>query len=75
MNTLSLEISKECSRGIIQNNTIRIVGSVVTAEVVQKVLNKSLSNEFDYKEDIIGVYDAFDTPLIHYEKSSRQYFL
>ena len=57
------------------NNIIKIVGSIVTAEVVQKVLNKSITNEFDYKEDILGIFDAFDTPTIHFEKASRQYYL
>ena len=44
-------------------------------EIVQKVVNKSITNEFDYKDEIVGIFDAFDTPLLHFEKTSRQYHL
>ena len=38
-------------------------------------MSKSITNEFDYKEDILKIFDAFDTPTIRFEKASRQYYL
>ena len=49
--------------------------SVVDAAVVTKVLNRYEKNESDYKEEFIRLYNAFDTPLLHYEQTSRQFTL
>lgn len=75
LNALSLEIAKECMRGRRYRNAVRMTGSVVTAEVVEKVLKKSNENEMECKEDRIAVYDAFDSPLVHFDRTSRQYYL
>ena len=75
LNLLSLKISMECMRGKRHLNQMRNIGSIVTAEVVEKVIKKSNRNEMDCKEDQIVVYDAFDSPLVHFDKTSRQYFL
>lgn len=49
--------------------------SVVDVAVVTKVLNRYEKNESDYKEEFIRLYNAFDTPLLHYEQTSRQFTL
>lgn len=51
------------------------VGSIVTAEIVEKALNKSKRHTSDYVEDSIVGYSALDTPLLHFDKASRSYSL
>ena len=75
LNNLSLEIAKECPKGMYCNVYFEIVGNIVSVEIVEKVVNKSITNEFDYKDEIVGIYDAFDTSLLHFEKTSRHYHL
>ena len=45
-------------------NNVTFVGSVITAETIDSVLNKSESTP---KRDQINVYGAFNTPLLHFD--------
>ena len=49
------------------------IGEIVSVEVVVKAINRSMNNESDYKEDRIRVYSAFDSCLLHYDGSTRQF--
>ena len=51
------------------------IGSIVTMEIVEKAFNKSKTHTSDYMEDSIVGYNAFDTPLLHFDKASRSYSL
>lgn len=51
------------------------VGSVVTGELVETVINKSMGNESELNDEGIIVCDAFESPLIHFDKSTREYSL
>ena len=42
-----------------------LIGSVVTAETIDSILNKSESTP--KKTQIVTVYGAFDTPLLHFD--------
>lgn len=46
-------------------NNVTFVGSVITAETIDSVLNKSESTP--KRDQIINVYGAFNTPLLHFD--------
>lgn len=74
LNILSSDISKLCTRGT-RFYLISKEGSVVEVSQVTQTVNRYKRNECDCKEEIIHVYSAFDTPLLRYEGTTRQFSL
>ena len=64
LNIVSSNIAKLCTRG-----------SIVEEYQVRQVMNGYEGNEWNCKEEVFGVYNAFTTPLLRYEGSTRQYSL
>ena len=65
LNYLSSEIAKICKNGIVCSKCCYLIGSVITAETIDSILNKSESTP--KTEQIVTVYGAFDTPLLHFD--------